>query len=79
MWDQEHQSQALYQELLRLDRCAPVTAYVGSWAHSKEMRASELLPIALSGFGLLPADVKELPRSVRHEPAAPCAERGDET
>ena len=47
VWDQEHQSQALYEELLRLDRCAPVTAYVGSWAHSKEMRASELLPIAL--------------------------------
>jgi len=79
VWDQEHQSQALYQELLRLDRCAPVTAFVGSWAHSKEMRATELLPIALNGFGLLPADVKELPRSVRHEPAAPCSERGNET
>jgi pimeloyl-ACP methyl ester carboxylesterase len=76
VWDQEHQSQALYDELRRLDRCAPVTAYVGSWAHSKEMRASELLPIALSGFGLLPADSKKLPSSVRHEPAARCSERG---
>ena len=74
VWDQEHQSQALYDELRRLDRCAPVSAYVGDWAHSKEMRASELLPIALSGFGLLPANVKELPSSVRHEPAADCAE-----
>ena len=50
-----------------------MTAYVGRWAHSREMRASELLPIALSGFGLLPADVKELPSSVRHDPAARCA------
>ena len=77
MCDQEHQSQALYDELRRLDRCAPVTAYVGSWAHSQEMRASELLPIALSGFGLLPRDAKALPSSVRHEPAAHCAEGGD--
>ena len=76
VWDQEHQSQALYEKLRRLDRCAPVAAYVGTWAHSKEMRASELLPIALSGFGLLPAGVKELPKSVRHEPAARCSERG---
>jgi pimeloyl-ACP methyl ester carboxylesterase len=75
VWDQEHQSQALYDELRRLDRCAPVTAYVGSWAHSKEMRASELLPIMLSGFGLLPLGVKELPSSVKHEPAARCSER----
>jgi len=76
VWDQEHQSQALYDELRRLDRCAPVSAYVGSWAHSKEMRASELLPIALSGFGLLPAGVKDLPSAVRHEPAARCSEDG---
>ena len=53
-----------------------MSAYVGSWAHSKEMRASELLPIALSGFGLLPAGVKELPSAVRHEPAARCSEDG---
>jgi pimeloyl-ACP methyl ester carboxylesterase len=75
VFDQEHQSQALYEELLRIDRCAPVTAYVGSWPHSREMRASELLSIALSGFGLFPADVKELPSSVRHERAARCSER----
>jgi pimeloyl-ACP methyl ester carboxylesterase len=73
--DQEHQSQALFDELRRIDRCARVSAYVGRWAHSKEMRASELLPIALSGFGLLPADVKELPGSVRYIPAGQCSER----
>ena len=69
VWDQEHQSGALYAELRRIDSCAPVSAYVGDWAHSTEMRASALLPIALAGFGLLPADVKALPSSVRHEPA----------
>ena len=77
VWDQEHQSQALYEELLRIDRCAPVSAYVGSWAHSREMRASELLPVALSGFGVLPAGARELPSSVRHAPAARCDERGE--
>ena len=75
--DQEHQSQALFEELRKLDECAPVSAYVGHWAHSKEMRASALLPIALSNFGLLPPDVKELPDSVRYEPAPRC-EAADE-
>ena len=70
--DQKHQSEALFEKLRRLDRCAPISAYVGRWPHSKEMRASELLPIALSGFGLLPPDVKRLPRSVRHTSAPAC-------
>jgi pimeloyl-ACP methyl ester carboxylesterase len=71
--DQKHQSEALFEKLSRLDGCAPVSAYVGRWPHSKEMRASQLLPIALSGFGLLPADAKALPRSVRHTAAPACA------
>jgi pimeloyl-ACP methyl ester carboxylesterase len=75
VWDQEHQSGALYDELRRLDPCTPVSAYVGDWAHSTEMRASALLPIALAGFGLLSADAKPLPASVRHEPAG--CEAGD--
>lgn len=78
VWDQKHQSQALLEELRRLNPCAPVTAYVGRWAHSKEMRASALLPIALDGFGLLPGKVKALPASVRHQPAAPCSTRTEE-
>ena len=69
VWDQEHQSEALLDELRRVDRCAAVSAYVGDWAHSTEMRASALLPIVLSGFGLLPHDVKSLPKTVRHESA----------
>jgi poly(3-hydroxybutyrate) depolymerase len=70
--DQQHQSQALFDRLRRLDQCAPISAYVGDWAHSKEMRASALLPIALRGFGLLPRDVEALPQSVRHVPAPNC-------
>ena len=73
--DQEHQSEALFDELRRVDDCASVSAFVGDWAHSREMRASALLPIVLSGFGLLPGDVKALPASVRHLAAPRCADR----
>jgi poly(3-hydroxybutyrate) depolymerase len=69
VFDQEHQSEALFQELRRLNPSAPVSAYAGRWAHSKEMRASQLLPIALAGFNLLPWNFKVLPRSIRHESA----------
>jgi poly(3-hydroxybutyrate) depolymerase len=75
--DQEHQSGALFERIRELDRCADVTAVVGSWQHSKEMRAAELLPIALRRFGLLPHSRKQLPRSVRTVPALPCADRSD--
>jgi poly(3-hydroxybutyrate) depolymerase len=73
--DQKHQSQALFTELRGLNRCAPVSAYVGGWAHSHEMRADALLPIALDGFGLLPGKAKKLPASVRHQAAPACADR----
>jgi pimeloyl-ACP methyl ester carboxylesterase len=73
--DQEHQSAALFDELRRLDRCAPVEAFAGRWAHSKEMRASALLPIALIRFNLLPHGFKSLPASVRHEAVPLCADR----
>ena len=76
VWDQEHQSGAMFDELRRIDPCAPVSAYVGDWANSTEMRASALLPIALSAFGLLPEGAKTLPASVRHEPAADCEHEG---
>jgi poly(3-hydroxybutyrate) depolymerase len=54
--DQEHQSGALYRELRRLGPSASVTARVGTWRHSHEMRSTSLLPLALIGLGLLPAD-----------------------
>jgi poly(3-hydroxybutyrate) depolymerase len=70
--DQAHQSEALFDKVLRLNACAPVSAYAGRWEHSPEMRASALLPIALAGFDLLPAGVKALPPSVRHVAAPDC-------
>jgi pimeloyl-ACP methyl ester carboxylesterase len=71
--DQKHQSWALFRELKRLSACAPVSAYAGRWPHSKEMKASELLPIALAEFGLMPRGTKKLPSSVRHQDAPDCA------
>lgn len=64
--DQEHQSEALFRKLRRLDPSAPVSAYVGRWEHSAEMRATALLPLALEEFGLLPDGSGRLPTSVRH-------------
>lgn len=72
VFDQKHQSKALFDELRWLNPCAPVSAYAGQWSHSKEMKASELLPIALAEFGLLPRGIKTLPRSVRHQAAPVC-------
>jgi pimeloyl-ACP methyl ester carboxylesterase len=71
--DQKHQSWALFRALKRLNRCAPISAYAGRWAHSVEMRSTELLPIALHELGLL-RHGKELPRSVRHQPVPVCSE-----
>ncbi len=71
--DQQTQSGALFAAVKHLDPCAPVSAYVGRWAHSTEMRAKALLPIALRGFGLLPKNRKQLPASVRVTAAPQCS------
>jgi dipeptidyl aminopeptidase/acylaminoacyl peptidase len=71
--DQKHQSGALYRELRRLDRCAPVSEYVGTWRHSHEMRAGQLLPITLVRLGLLPRTTRALPASVTYHSAPVCA------
>jgi poly(3-hydroxybutyrate) depolymerase len=71
--DQKHQSWALFRELKRLNACAPISAYAGRWPHSQEMKATELLPVALRELGLLRRG-KKLPRSVRHQPVPACAE-----
>jgi hypothetical protein len=63
---QNTQSGALYRELRRIGTVAPLEAFVGNWAHSKEMRASALLPVAVSGFGLLPGHVDRSPAGVVH-------------
>jgi poly(3-hydroxybutyrate) depolymerase len=63
--DQATQSGALFRELRRLSPRAPLSAYVGRWAHSTEMRAHSLLPVALGELGLLPHDLESAPRSVQ--------------
>ncbi len=72
--DQAHQSGALYRALRRLDWCAPVSEYVGSWRHSHEMRASQLLPIALVRLGLLPTTSRTLPASVMFRTEPQCSD-----
>jgi dipeptidyl aminopeptidase/acylaminoacyl peptidase len=51
--DQRHQSEALYLRIRALNPRAPVSAFVGTWRHSAEMRTR--LPAALAAFGLLAA------------------------
>jgi len=73
VFDQRHQTAALYRALRRLAPCAPVSAYRGEWQHSHELRASALLPFALADFGLLPRPSRALPATVEHTPRPACA------
>jgi poly(3-hydroxybutyrate) depolymerase len=66
VFDQEHQSEALFRKLRALNPSARITGYAGHWQHSTEMRATSLLPIALAGFDLMPHGLKRLPGSVRY-------------
>ena len=52
--DQTRQSGLLYHRILALRPRAPVRAFVGTWAHTAEMRWFRRLPFALRLFGLLP-------------------------
>jgi pimeloyl-ACP methyl ester carboxylesterase len=52
--DQRRESGLLYRDIKRLNPAAPVKEYVGTWAHTAEMRASARLPFALAQFGLIP-------------------------
>ena len=67
--NQASQSGALFTTLRRLNPHAPISEYVGSWAHSTEMRYTALLPIALAGFDLLPA--QSVPADVENTPMQP--------
>jgi pimeloyl-ACP methyl ester carboxylesterase len=71
--DQKHQSGALYRELRRLDRCAPVSEYVGTWRHSHEMRSGQLLPVTLLRLGLLSRTTPALPADVTYRAAPACS------
>jgi len=62
--DQAHQSGTLFRTLRALHPQARVKAVVGSWQHSKEMRSTALLPLALIDFGLLPHGFEARPATV---------------
>jgi poly(3-hydroxybutyrate) depolymerase len=52
--DERDQSGLLYRLVKRLNPDAPVTDFVGVWAHTTEMKAHGYLPYALSRFDLMP-------------------------
>jgi S-formylglutathione hydrolase FrmB len=52
--DQSRQTGLLYQLIERDGPRAPVRQFVGTWAHTAEMRWNRRLPLALQLFGLLP-------------------------
>jgi pimeloyl-ACP methyl ester carboxylesterase len=52
--DGREESGLLYRLVKRLNPSAPVTDFVGDWAHTTEMNAHGYLPYALSRFGLMP-------------------------
>jgi poly(3-hydroxybutyrate) depolymerase len=68
--DQEHESGLLYRDIKRLNPEAPVTQYVGNWAHTTEMKRHGYLPFALAQFGLVPPTRQKPPSG---EPAKPSA------
>ena len=51
--NQRGQSGRLFATLKTLNPEAPILAYVGTWAHSTEMHAYALLPVACARFGLV--------------------------
>jgi len=51
--DQAHESGLLYRDIKRLNPAAPVTQFVGIWAHTSEMTAYGYLQFSLAQFGLM--------------------------
>jgi poly(3-hydroxybutyrate) depolymerase len=54
--NQNAESGALYRAIKRIDPKAPVTKYVGAWAHSHEMHPLTRLPLVLIRLGLIELD-----------------------
>jgi poly(3-hydroxybutyrate) depolymerase len=61
--DQEQESGLLYRDIKRLNPEAPVTQYVGTWAHTTEMKRHGYLEFALAQFGLAPPTNQPPPAS----------------
>jgi pimeloyl-ACP methyl ester carboxylesterase len=51
--NQAGESGLLYRAIMKLNPNAPVTQFVGAWAHTREMRAVDQRPLALAQMGLL--------------------------
>jgi hypothetical protein len=66
--DGQQESGRLYRDIKRLNPEAPVTQYVGRWAHTTEMKRHGYLQFALAQFGLAPT-TGQLPPS--GEPSKP--------
>jgi pimeloyl-ACP methyl ester carboxylesterase len=60
--DERDESGLLYRLIKRLNADAPVTEFVGEWAHTTEMKSHAYLPYALSRFGLMPPRAGPQPR-----------------
>ena len=54
--DQQHESGRLYHAILAANPEAPVTEYIGTWAHTAEMQATARLPLALVKLKLIKLD-----------------------
>ena len=67
--DEKHESGLLYRDVKRLNPAAPVSQFVGAWAHTTEMAAHGYLPYALSRFGLMPPRVAPFPQRHLNDPA----------
>jgi len=61
--DQEQESGLLYRDIKRLNPEAPVNQYVGTWAHTTEMKRHGYLEFALAQFGLAPPTNQQPPAS----------------
>ncbi len=62
--DQNQESGRLYRAIKRANPGAPVTRYVGTWAHSREMHPLGRLPLALVRLKLIALD-EPLPHGVK--------------
>jgi hypothetical protein len=54
--DQSQESGRLYRTIRRINPYAPVTQYVGNWAHSREMYPLTRLPLVLVRLKLVKLD-----------------------
>jgi poly(3-hydroxybutyrate) depolymerase len=63
--DQRDESGLLYRMIKRFDPSAPVSEFVGRWAHTSEMKSHAYLPYALSRFRLMPPRPGPLPAGAR--------------